>query len=76
MIHERLSRKLEAYHESAMDGLCKRVAAVRGSHDIFLFKASRSMHLDRAIKKTFPSAYRKGMTPVYLAYGWWTLKTL
>ena len=76
MIHDRLSRKLEAYHEDTMDGLCKRIVEVRGNHDIILFKASRSMHLDRAIKKTFPSAYRKGMTPVYLAYGRWTLKTL
>ena len=59
-----------------MDDLCKRIAEVHGNHDVILFKASRSMHLDRAIKKTFPSAYRKGMTPVYLAYGRWTLKTL
>ena len=76
MIQERLSRELETYHETTMDGLCRRIAEVRGRHDVFLFKASRSMHLDRAIKNTFPSAYRKGMTPVYLAYGRWTLKTL
>lgn len=76
MIHDRLSRKLEAYHEETMESLCKRISDVHGNHDILLFKASRSMHLDRAIKRTFPSAYRKGMTPVYLAYGRWTLKTL
>lgn len=76
MIHERLSRNLEAYHEDTMDGLCNRIAEVHGNHDVILFKASRSMHLDRAIKRTFPSAYRKGMTPVYLAYGRWTLKTI
>lgn len=76
MIHSRLSRKLEAYHETTMDGLCSRVGAVRKRSDVFLFKASRSMQLDRAIKRIFPAAYRRGMLPVYLAYGRWTLKTL
>lgn len=76
MIHSRLTRNLEAHHTASMDELCATIREIRRKNDTFLFKASRSMHLEKAIKRTFPSAYRKGMTPVYLAYGKWTLKTL
>ena len=76
MVHDALSRELEAYHETTLQGLCDRINGLKQKNDIFLFKASRSMHLEKAIRKTFPAAYRKGMTPVVLAYGKWTLKTL
>ena len=76
MVHEHLSRTLESYHETSMEALCGRIESVRNKGDIFLFKASRSMHLEKAIKRSFPLAYAKGMTPVYYAYGKWTLKTL
>lgn len=76
MIHRYLTRKIEAKHASSLDELCAEIAAIKGKNDVLLFKASRSMHLEKAIKKTFPSAYVKGMMPVYLAYGKWTLKTL
>ena len=76
MIHEYLSREIAAYHCSAFSELIAHVKSIRQKNDIFLFKASRSMHLEKAIQKVFPSAYRRGMTPVYLAYGKWTLKTL
>lgn len=76
MIHSCLTRKLPAYHENTMEDLCSRINSVRGKKDMLLFKASRSMHLEKAIKKTFPSAYLRGMLPVYWAYGKWTMKTL
>ena len=76
MVHEHLSRPLETWHETTLDGLCSRIDSVKKNGGVFLFKASRSMHLERAIKKTFPYAYYKGMLPVYAAYGKWTLKTL
>ena len=76
MVHGFLKRDIEAWHESTLEGLCNRINGLKQKNDIFLFKASRSMHLEKAIKATFPAAYRKGMTPVILAYGKWTLKTL
>ncbi len=76
MIHDSLSREIEAYHETTLPGLCERINGLKRKNDIFLFKASRSMNLEKAIQKTFPRAYRKGMAPVILAYGKWTLKTL
>lgn len=76
MIHGYLSRELATYHTSSMDELCNRLNSVKKKNDALLFKASRSMHLEKAIKKTFPTAYIKGMLPVYWAYGKWTLKTL
>lgn len=76
MVHDSLSRELEAWHEDTLQGLCDRINGLKKKNDIFLFKASRSMHLEKAIQKTFPKAYSKGMRPVILAYGKWTLKTL
>lgn len=76
MVHDHLSRKIEAWHESSFEGLCRRINSIKGKSDVFLFKASRSMNLENAIKKTFPIAYAKGMLPVVLAYGKWTIKTL
>lgn len=76
MVHEHLSREMEAWHETSFEGLCSRINSVKAKNDVFLFKASRSMNLEKAIKKTFPIAYARGMLPVVLAYGKWTLKTL
>lgn len=73
---DRLSRQMETYRETTMEGLCNRISSIKKKDDIFLFKASRSMRLELAMKKTFPYAYLKGMLPVYAAYGNWTLKTL
>ena len=41
-----------------------------------LFKASRSMYLEKVIQKIFPVAYIKGMLPVWTEYLDWTLRTL
>ncbi|MBR6109446.1 MAG: hypothetical protein IKQ36_06885 [Clostridia bacterium] len=76
MIHRFLSRDIVAYHTRSMDELCARIESVGGKNNEMLFKASRSMHLENAIKKTYPTAYIRGMMPVFLAYGKWTLKTL
>jgi len=76
LIHGYLTRELPAFHTRTLADLCDRIVSVRQKNDILLFKASRSMHLEKAIQRTFPSAYVKGMVPVYLAYGKWTLKTL
>ena len=65
---DRLSRQMETYRETTMEGLCNRISSIKKKDDIFLFKASRSMRLELAMKKTFPYAYLKGMLPVYAAY--------
>lgn len=76
MVHDFLNRPIEAFHETTLEDLCARIKSIRHRKDVFLFKASRTMQLEKAIKATFPSAYIKGMTPVVLAYGAWTWKTL
>ena len=56
---DRLSRQMETYRETTMEGLCNRISSIKKKDDIFLFKASRSMRLELAMKKTFPYAYLK-----------------
>ncbi len=48
----------------------------KGKTATILFKASRSMYLETVIRKVFPTAYIKGMLPIWKEYLAWTIKTL
>ncbi|MCH5296603.1 MAG: UDP-N-acetylmuramoyl-tripeptide--D-alanyl-D-alanine ligase [Ruminococcus sp.] len=75
-IHDSLTRDLVCYHENNMADLVKKIKNVHKRGDCILFKASRSMHLDVAIRKAFPYAFIKGMAPVFWIYFKWTMRTL
>lgn len=75
-IRDFLARDMVCYQENNMSDLVKMIKSVHKRGDCILFKASRSMHLDVAIKKAFPFAFIKGMLPVFWAYFKWTLRTL
>lgn len=77
MIHDNLSRPgLQAFHANTKAELHELIRSNSGKHDILLFKASRSMGLEGAIKEVFPLAYVKGMLPIWTTYVKWTSKTL
>lgn len=68
--------KLLAFHAETREQLRSYLLENMGGHDVFLFKASRTMGLEKTIKDVFPTAYFKGMLPVWLEYFRWTMKTL
>lgn len=77
MIHHNLSKSgLQAFHANTSAELHELIRSNSEKHDILLFKASRSMGLEGAIKKVFPLAYAKGMLPVWKTYIKRTAKTL
>lgn len=77
LIHKYLTKpELAAHHAKNAEELNYLILANKGRYDIWLFKASRMMNLEKTIKEIFPRAYIKGMFPVWKEYLKWTLKTL
>lgn len=77
LIHKYLTKpELKACHAKNMEELHALIREYKSGGDIWLFKASRMMNLEKTIKEMFPRAYMKGMLPVWKAYLKWTLKTL
>lgn len=77
IIHKHLNNpKLLAFHAETREQLRSCLLENMGGHDIFLFKASRTMGLEKTIKDVFPAAYFKGMLPVWLTYLRWKIKVL
>ena len=77
LIHKYLTKpELTAHHAKTAEELNSLVLANKGGRDIWLFKASRMMNLEKTIKEMFPRAYIKGMLPVWKEYLKWTIKTL
>lgn len=66
------------HHSTDKNEMEQMISSEVDKHDAvtILFKGSRTMHLEKMIKDVFPLAYYKGMTPVWMAYLFWLIKTL
>lgn len=75
-LHKMIKSDISMYHESNQADLTTRIKMLNSKNDCYLFKGSRSMHLEEVIKLTFPFAYYKGMIPVGWKYMKWVMRTL
>ena len=77
MIHDSVSREnIMLLHASEREELNRLIKTHTGKNDMLLFKASRSMNLERSIRDVFPLVYVKGMMTFWIKYLHWTIRTL